>query len=99
MTAALQGHLFAGELLNHFIMYFFRVGGSPSTFRTGAAVDEIMKIGGWKTESIAQYKIGATSSGQVGSERKCGQSCADVSELPLSPRVPEKIAAMLRKFG
>ena len=58
-----------------------------------------MKIGGWKTESIAQYKIGATSSGQVGSERKCGQSCADVSELPLSPRVPEKIAAMLRKFG
>ena len=80
------------------MMHSFRVGGSPSTFLTGAAVDEIMKIGGWKTESTAQYKIGATSSGQVGSKRKCGQSYAGVSELPLSPRVREMIGATLRKF-
>ena len=57
-----------------------------------------MNIGGWKTESIAKYSIGDTSinSGQVqGSKRKCGQSYADVSELPLSPRVRERIEASL----
>ena len=41
----------AAELLNHFMIHSFRVGGSPGTFLTEAAVDEIMKIGGWKTES------------------------------------------------
>ena len=79
----------AAELRNHLMMRPFRVGGSPSTFLTGAAVDEVMKIGGWKTESIAKYYIGAISSGQVGSKRKCGRSYADVSELPLSARVRE----------
>ena len=73
----------AAELRNHFMMHSFRVGGSPSTFLTGAAVDEIMKIGGWKTESTESTKIRATSSGQVGSKRKCGQSYADVRELPM----------------
>ena len=43
----------AAELLNYFMVHSFRVGGSPSTFLTGAAVDEIMKIGGWKMESTA----------------------------------------------
>ena len=43
----------AAELRNHFMMDSFRVGGSPSTFLTGAAVDEIMKTGGWKTKSTA----------------------------------------------
>ena len=43
----------AAELLNHFMMHSFRVGGSPSTFLTGAWVYEIMKIGGWKTETTA----------------------------------------------
>ena len=81
------------------MMHSFRVGGSPSTFLTGAAVDEIMKIGGWKTESTESTKIRATSSGQVGSKRKCGQSYADVRELPMSRRVREMIEAMLRKFG
>ena len=47
MTAALQGHyLQAPEFTNNFVMHPFRVGGSPSTFLTGAAVDEIAKIGG-----------------------------------------------------
>ena len=80
------------------MMHSFRVGGSPSTYLTGATVDEIMKIGDWNTESIS-YKIGATFSGQVGMKRKCGQTCADVSELPLSPRVREMVEVMLRKFG
>ena len=80
------------------MMHSFRVGGSPSTFRTGAAADEIIKIGSWKTESIALYKIGDTSNRQVGSKRKCGQSYADVSELPLPPCVRKMVEEMLRKF-
>ena len=85
---------------SHIMMHSFPLGGSPSTFLTGTVVDEILKIGGWKTESIAKYYIGATSSEQVqGSKRKYGQSYADVSELPLSPHVRELIEATLRKFG
>ena len=42
----------AVELLN-FMMPSFRVEGALSTFLIGAAVDEIMKTGGWKTESTA----------------------------------------------
>ena len=43
----------AAELLNYLMMHSFRVEGSPSTFLTGAAVDEVMTTGGWKTESTA----------------------------------------------
>ena len=43
----------AAELLNHVMMHSFRVEGFTSTFVTGAAVDEIMKTGGWNTESTA----------------------------------------------
>ena len=43
----------AAELLNHFLMHSVCVEGSPNTFLTGAAVDEIVKTGGWKTESTA----------------------------------------------
>ena len=39
------------------------------------------------------------SSGHACSKRKCGQSYAGVSELPLSPRVREMIEVMIRKFG
>ena len=39
------------------------------------------------------------SSRLAGSKRKCGKSCTDVSELPLSPHVHEMIESMLRKFG
>ena len=63
-------YLRAAELRNHFMMHSFRVGDLPSTFLTWAAVGEIMKIAGWKTKSTAQYKIGATSSGQVDSKRE-----------------------------
>ena len=84
MMASLQDHILrVAKLLNHFMMHSFRVESSPSTFLTGAAVDENMKTGCWKAESTASYKIGATSSVQVGSKKNCGQSYAGVSELPL----------------
>ena len=54
MMASLQDHILrVAKLLNHFMMHSFRVEGSPSTFLTRAAVDEIVKTGGWKTESAA----------------------------------------------
>ena len=87
----------AAELPNHFMMHSFSVGGASSTFGTGAAMDEIMKIGAWKTESISEYKIGATSSGQGGSKKKRCHSYVDASELPLPLRVRETIEAMLRR--
>ena len=79
-------------------MHSFRVGGSLSKSLAGTVVDEIMKIGGWKTESVAKYHIGATSSDKIhGSKRKHGQSYASAIELPLSPEFQEDFAACARK--
>ena len=57
MTAALQAHLGAGGMTDHFTMHSFRVGGSHSKSLVGTAVDEIMKIGGWKTERLSLIHI------------------------------------------
>ena len=62
-------------------MHPFRVEGSLSKSPAETAVDEIMKLGGWKTESVAKHYIGATRSGQVrGGEKKRGQSYVDARE-------------------
>ena len=70
MTATLQAHLRAGGLLYHFKMHSFRVGGSLSKSLAGTAVDKIMKIGGWKTERVARYYIGPTTSAGATPEGK-----------------------------
>ena len=62
MKAGLQMHLCAAGLPDHYCMHSFRVGGSLSKSLEGTEVDEIMKIGGWKTEQPARYHIGATTS-------------------------------------
>ena len=61
MAAVLQDHLFSGGRAAKPLHDAFL---SPSTFLTGAAVDEIMKTGGWKTESTAYYTVGATRVGK-----------------------------------
>ena len=100
MTNALQAHLRAAGLPSLFTMQSFRVGGSLSKSLAGTAVDEIMQIGGWKTESVAKYYIGATSSGKVlGSKRTRGQSYASASELQLSPEFQADLSARARKDG
>ena len=94
VTTALQCHLPAAGLPSHFTMHPFLVAGSLSKSLDGTGVDEIMKIGGWKTGSVAKYYVGATSSGKVhGSKRKCSQSYASASKLALSPELKKKIAA------
>ena len=37
------------------MIHSFYVGGSLSKSLAGAAADDIMEIGGWKTVSIAEY--------------------------------------------
>ena len=49
-TANLESYLRIADLLNHLPMHSFRVGGSIRKSLAGTAVDEIMKVGGWKTE-------------------------------------------------
>ena len=98
MTVNRQSYLRMADLPKHFTMHSFRGGGSLSKSLAGTAVDEIMKIGGWKTASVAKYYIGATSSGRVrGSKKKRGQSYADASELPLSPEFRKDFAACAGK--
>ena len=75
-------------------MHSYRVGGSLSKSLAGTAGDEVMKVGGWKTESIAKYYIAAKSGGRVqGSKRKCSQSCPSAGELPLSFEFEKRVAA------
>ena len=71
-----HGYFRAPELPRTFTIHSFRLGDSLESGKslTGTAVDEIMKVGGWKTKTIAKYYTGATSRVKVhGSERKQGQ--------------------------
>ena len=72
-------------LSDHFTMHSFRVEGSVSKSLAGTAVDEIMKIGGWKTERTAKYYIGSTTSTRApASKRTRDHHYAHANELPLS---------------
>ena len=83
-------------------MHSLRVGGSLSKSLAGTAVDEIMKIGGWKTERVARYYIGATAGASAatskrkhdeGSKPKRDRDYAKAIDLPLSPAFQEDFAA------
>ena len=75
-------------------MHSLSVGGSLSKSLAGAAVDEIMKIGGWKTERAARCYIGPTTSAGAnskgngkrdgGSQRARDNSYAIAVDFPLS---------------
>lgn len=56
MMAFLQSHLREADLPAPFTIHSFRVGGSLSEFLAVTAVDEIMNLGGWKTESVAVHR-------------------------------------------
>ena len=59
-----------------------------------------MKIGGWKTEAIAKYYIGAISKGRVqGVKRQRDQRYAHGSRLPLSPEFENELAACAGQGG
>lgn len=72
-------------LPNQFTTYSFRVGGWVSKSLAGTAVDEFVKIRGWKTESISTHYIGsATSAGVRASDKTRDHGYASTNEVPLS---------------
>ena len=82
MVTALQGYLRTAGLPRHFTIYSFRSGGSLSKSLAGTPMDEIMQMGAWKTESTAQYYVGAaTSKGVAGAKRQREQACATAPDL------------------
>ena len=100
MTAALQGHLRMAGLPDHFPMHSFRVGGSVTKSFAGTAVDEIKKIGGRKTESIAKYCIGSTAStGFRASQRTRDHGYARANELPLSHNFESDFSVCAPKYA
>jgi len=68
MKATLQKYLRGAGLPDHYTIHSFRVGGSLSQSLAGTPVDEIMKIGGWKTRKVAERYIGQTRSDQQAAE-------------------------------
>ena len=100
MTTALQGHLRAVGMPDHCTMHSFRIGGSVSKSLAGTVVDEIMKIGGWKTERIAKCYIGPTTSSRVSaSKRQRGRTYATASDLPLSAAFESDFLACAPKYA
>ena len=104
LTASLKAHPRAGGgLSDHVTMHSFRVGGSLSKPLAGTAVDEMMKIGGWKTERVARYYIGPTTSAGAnsqeqgkrdrGSQRARDSIYAIAMNSPLSRAVQDDVAA------
>ena len=86
MVTALQGHLRAAGRPSNFTLHKFRSGESLSKSLAGTSMDEIMQIGGWKTESMALYYIGPTTSKILpGAKPQRGQACSNALDLPLSP--------------
>lgn len=56
MTASLQqSHLREAGLPVHLATHLFLAGGSLSESLVGTTVDEIMKLGGWETASVAAH--------------------------------------------
>ena len=108
-TAALQAHLRAGGLPDDFTMHSCRVGASLSKSLAGTAVNEIMKIGVWKTERVARCYIGATTSAGATSKGKGGRgggsqrtgtgdnSYAIAMDFPLSQAFQGDFAASKRR--
>ena len=96
MTAALQGHLRLAGLprpLHHALLSR----GSVTKLLAVTAVDEIMKIGRWKTESVAKYYIGSTTSTGVRRARDHGH--APANELSLSQKFESDFSACAPNYA
>ena len=81
MTRALQSHLQEAGLSTLFTMHSFRLGGSLSTALAGEAIEEIMLVGGWKTEAIARYYVEPSAKRRRAPRLQCGQRGTSVTGL------------------
>ena len=91
MTAALKSHLQAANLPVVFSMHSFRVGGSLSRAMAGETIEQIMKVGGWKTESIARYYV------EPSSKKKRARTYNAANDAPLSSAFKADFAACIRR--
>ena len=74
------------------------VGGSVTKSLAGTAVDEIMKIGGWRKENTAKHYVGSTTSTRAPeSKRTRGHVYAHANELPLSQAFESEFSACALK--
>ena len=89
MTRALQSHLQEAGLSTLFTMHSFRLGGSLSTALAGEAIEEIMLVGGWKTEAIARYYVEPSAKRQRAHDYTA-------NEAPLSRAFEADFAAFVR---
>ena len=98
MKENLVAHLGRASLPTYFSMHSFRVGGSVSESLAGTALDEIMKLGGWRSERVATAYIGATTSGAAkGQRRQLGAAYDSADKLPLSPDFKRAYGACRRR--
>lgn len=66
ITASFQSRIPAGgQLPGRFTVHSIRVGGSLGESLAGTTMDELVKLGGWKTESVTEHYIGL-STGEAG---------------------------------
>ena len=89
MTKALQGHLQEASLSTFFTMHSFRVGASLSRTMAGEAIEQIMQVGGWKTEAIARYYV------EPSTKRRRAQDYSAANEAPLSRAFEDDFAACI----
>ena len=76
-------------------MHPLRVGGSERRLLADRTVDEIIKIGRWKTEKVGNFCVGSTACTRIQpSKRKRDHACATASELPLPPAVELVFSAL-----
>ena len=92
MTTALQAHLQAADLPTTFTMHSFRVGGSLSRAMAGEAIEQIMQVGGWKTEAIARYYV------EPSAKRRRAQDYNAANEASLSQAFETDFAACARTY-
>eukprot|EP00752_Nemacystus_decipiens_P007886 g7046.t1 len=98
MKENLVAHLGRANLPKHFSMHSFRVGGSVSESLAGTAVDEIMKLGGWRSERVAAEYIGTTTSDATKGKRRQLDAAYDAADkLPLSPAFKRAYGACRRR--
>ena len=83
----------------HFTMHSFRVGGSLSKSLADMPVDEILPLGGWRTEVMARHYIWATTSEAVDVSQTVDQLYDHVDTWSASSDFQERYAACGSRYN
>lgn len=72
-------------------MHSFRVGGSLSRSLAGESIEQIMQVGGWKTEAITRYYV------EPSAKRQRARTYNAANAAPLSEAFEADFAACIRR--